>query len=146
MTQGREPGRDDDWGVPTDWQHEQPPPHGGTGQPPGGGFQGPQQQFPPAPPWAPGPPSGWPGGPPRPLRTYMVPAVLSTLLCFLPTGIAAIVYASQVASKQQVGDYAGALAASQKAKTWVIVTVVLGLIVDIIVIASLSSSGSSYYY
>ena len=146
MTQGREPGREDDWGAPTDWQAQ--PPSQGTAQPTGG-FQGPpQQQFQPAPPWTQGwqggpPPGGWHGGPPTP-QTWMVPAVLVTLFCFLPTGIAAIVYASQVTSKQSVGDYAGAVAASEKAKLWVIVSVVLGVIVGIIIVSSVSTTG--YYY
>jgi hypothetical protein len=142
MTQGREPGREDDWGAPTDWQ-TQPPPQGTTQ--PTGGFHGPpQQQFTPAPQWTQG---GWQGGPPSaPPQTWMVPAVLVTLFCFPPTGIAAIVYASQVTSKQSVGDHAGAAAASDKAKLWVIVSVVVGVIVGILVASSISTTGGVYYY
>lgn len=150
MTQGREPGREDDWGAPTDWQAP-PPPQQQTG-PPAGGYQPPpQQQFPPAPQWQGwqgGPPQGgWPGGPPvAPSQTWMVPAVLVTLFCFLPTGIAAIVYAAQVTSKSNVGDFAGAAEASAKAKMWVIISAVLGVILAIIIVSSLSSSGGLYYY
>jgi hypothetical protein len=36
----------------------------------------------------------------------------------MPFGIVSIVYAAQVNSKLAVGDYAGAMDASQKAKTW----------------------------
>ena len=43
-----------------------------------------------------------------PIQTYLVPAILVTLFCFLPTGIAAIVYATQVSSKRDAGDYIGA--------------------------------------
>ena len=149
MTQGREPGREDDWGGPTDWQ-AQPPAQGAT-QPTGGFHGSPQQQFPSAPQWNPGwqggpPPGGWPGGPPvTPPQTWMIPAVLVTLFCFLPTGIAAIVYASQVTSKQNVGDYAGAAAASDKAKLWVIVSVVLGVILGILILSSISTTGGYYY-
>ena len=75
----------------------------------------------------------------------MLPAILVTLFCFLPTGIAAIVFASQVSSKRNVGDYNGALHASKQARLWTIVSLVVGIIViAIVVIASVASnSGSS---
>ena len=57
---------------------------------------------------------------------YMVWAVLVTLFCFLPTGIAAIVFASQVSTKLAAGDYAGAMESSRKAKMWCIVSAVAG--------------------
>jgi hypothetical protein len=60
--------------------------------------------------------------PPAPteyIPNYLVPAILVTLFCCLPFGIAAIVYAAQVDAKLQAGDVAGARDASQKAKTWV---------------------------
>ena len=47
---------------------------------------------------------------------YLAQAILVTLFCCLPLGIPAIVYAAQVNSKLQAGDYEGAVAASQKAK------------------------------
>jgi hypothetical protein len=53
-----------------------------------------------------------------PIPNYLVQSILCTLFCCLPFGIAAIVYASQVNSKQMAGDIAGALASSKKAKTW----------------------------
>ena len=49
---------------------------------------------------------------------YLVWAILATLCCCLPTGIAAIVYAAQVDGKLAAGDYEGALAASNNAKMW----------------------------
>jgi hypothetical protein len=61
------------------------------------------------------------------------------LLCFLPTGIVAIVYASQVSSKIGVGDFQGATKASNSAKTWTIVSVVVGLLVGVIVFAATAS-------
>jgi hypothetical protein len=74
-------------------------------------------------------------GPPR-IQNYLVPAILATLLCFLPTGIAAIVFASQVNSKLSAGDYAGAKKASDNAKLWTIVSVVVGLVLVVLVVAS----------
>jgi interferon-induced transmembrane protein/zinc ribbon protein len=49
---------------------------------------------------------------------YLVFAILATACCCLPAGISAIVYASQVNSKLQTGDLAGAQAASNNAKMW----------------------------
>lgn len=73
---------------------------------------------------------------------YLVWAILVTLLCFLPTGIVAIVYASQVGSKLAVGDVAGAMEASNKAKMWTIISVVIGIIIGIALFAG--SAGNSY--
>jgi Interferon-induced transmembrane protein len=49
---------------------------------------------------------------------YLPQAILTTLFCCLPFGIVAIVYAAQVNTKLQVGDYEGAMQASKSAKTW----------------------------
>jgi hypothetical protein len=53
-------------------------------------------------------------GPPN----HLVWAILATLLCCLPGGIVAIVYAAQVDSKFMAGDVAGAQYASDQAKMW----------------------------
>ena len=60
--------------------------------------------------------------------SYLVPAILVTLLCCLPMGVPAIVYASQVTSRLGRGDIAGAQAASGKARTWCWITFVVGAI------------------
>lgn len=73
------------------------------------------------------------GGAPPP--NYLVWAILSTILCCVPAGIVSIVFATKVNSKWQAGDQAGALKASNNAKTWAIVAAVLGVIVGIISIA-----------
>jgi Interferon-induced transmembrane protein/zinc-ribbon domain len=49
---------------------------------------------------------------------YLVFAIVATVLCCLPAGIPAIVYAAQVNGKLQAGDIAGAQAASKNAKMW----------------------------
>jgi hypothetical protein len=54
---------------------------------------------------------------------YLVFAILVTVFCCLPTGIAAIIYAAQVNNKLQVGDIAGAQQASKNAKMWVLISV-----------------------
>src|SRR5581483_8575187 len=58
---------------------------------------------------------------------YLVFAILATVLCCLPTGIAAIIFAAQVNGKLQAGDIAGAQAASTNAKIWCWVSFGLGL-------------------
>jgi hypothetical protein len=58
---------------------------------------------------------------------YLVFAILATVFCCLPTGIAAIIFAAQVNSKLQAGDIAGAQAASNNAKIWCWVSFGLGL-------------------
>jgi hypothetical protein len=63
-----------------------------------------------------------------------------TLLCFLPTGIAAIVYASQVNTKLSAGDVAGAREASNRARMWTIISAVIGVLLAVIVIAGTAGS------
>jgi uncharacterized membrane protein YvbJ len=52
------------------------------------------------------------------VQNYLVFAILATVLCCLPAGIPAIIYAAQVNGKVQMGDLAGAKAASDNAKMW----------------------------
>jgi hypothetical protein len=74
----------------------------------------------------------------------MVGAILVTLFCFLPTGIAAIVFSSQVSAKTNAGDIAGAAEASRKARLWVIVSLAAGVFAWIIIMAvSLSTSSTT---
>ena len=58
---------------------------------------------------------------------YLVFAILATVLCCLPAGIPAIVYAAQVNGKLQANDLAGAQAASKNAKMWCWIAFGLGL-------------------
>ncbi len=52
------------------------------------------------------------------IQNYLVFAILATVLCCLPAGIPAIVYAAQVNGKLAQGDIAGAQKASDNAKMW----------------------------
>jgi hypothetical protein len=62
--------------------------------------------------------------PPAPYRAvphvpnYLGWAIVVLILCFWPTGIAAVVYASQVDNKLAYGDIPGAMESSRKAKRW----------------------------
>jgi hypothetical protein len=63
---------------------------------------------------------------------YLVFAILVTVLCCLPAGIPAIVYAAQVNGKLQAGDIAGAQAASRNAKMWCWIAFGAGLAVGLV--------------
>jgi hypothetical protein len=63
---------------------------------------------------------------------YLVFAILVTILCCLPAGIPAIVYAAQVNGKLQAGDIAGAQLASKNAKMWCIISAGVGLAVGVL--------------
>ena len=65
---------------------------------------------------------------------YLVWAILTTILCCLPLGIVSLVYSTQVDSKWNLGDYAGAEASSQSARTWAIWSAVVGVAFTVLVI------------
>lgn len=114
---------------------------GGSSTPPPPAPQGGQWGTPPAsgqwgapggqPQWQ-APYGGHPGGQPPP--NYLVWSILTTLLCCLPFGVVSIVFSTQVGSKHAQGDYAGAEAASRKAKTWAIASAVSGIVLTIILV------------
>lgn len=50
------------------------------------------------------------------VRSHLVAAVLVTLFCFAPTGVAAVVYAGNVRTRLALGDIEGARKASAMAR------------------------------
>lgn len=56
--------------------------------------------------------------PQSPPPNYLVFAILTTIFCCQILGIISIVFAAQVNSKWNSGDYQGALNASKNAKLW----------------------------
>lgn len=66
--------------------------------------------------------------PPGTVPNYLVFAILATAFCCLPFGIVSIVFAAQVNSKLALGDYHGAVDASNKAKTWAWVSFGCGMV------------------
>jgi hypothetical protein len=76
--------------------------------------------------------------PQSPPPNYLVWAILTTIFCCLPFGIVSIVFAAQVNSKWQAGDYDGALNASKNAKIWSWVSfgvAIIGFLVYMVLIA-----------
>lgn len=65
------------------------------------------------------------------IPNHLAFAIIVTLVCCLPFGIPAIVYAAQVNGKIRTGDIQGALAASDKAKMWAWLSFWFGLAVTI---------------
>jgi hypothetical protein len=93
------------------------------------------------------PPLGYGGyaqpgaGAPGSVPNYLVQSILVTILCCWPLGIPAIVFAAQVNGKLRQGDYAGALAASQKAKMFCWISFGLGLVaIALGIIANIAGS------
>lgn len=62
---------------------------------------------------------------------YLIFSILVTICCCLPLGIVSIVYASKINSLQRMGDYEGAQDAAKKAKIFMIVGAIVGLIASI---------------
>ncbi|XP_069738040.1 proline-rich transmembrane protein 1, partial [Phaenicophaeus curvirostris] len=86
---------------------------------------------PPAPPcpgrWSPPPPPlGGPGGGRAP-HDYLPIAVLTTLCCFWPTGLVAIVKAVQVRSAVARGDLVSAEIASREARNFSFISLAVGI-------------------
>jgi hypothetical protein len=63
---------------------------------------------------------------PKP-KNWLVESILATIFCCLPFGVAGIVFAAQVNSKYQNGDYAGALQASKEAGRWTRISFFIGI-------------------
>lgn len=110
---------------PADFTAPPPPPTGYA--PPGYGY--------------PGTPAGYGVAMGPPPNNYLVWAILTTVLCCLPAGIVSIVKASQVNGKWSSGDAAGAQEASRQARQWAIISAAVGVVVLIVYVAVLASSG-----
>ena len=121
-----------------DWGSPAPPPAqsdwGGTPAAAGGYQPGSQPIGAQGSSWAAPPPPPFPGGAPSNIPNYLVPAILATLFCCLPAGVVSIIFATQVNGKAAAGDIEGAMNASKNAKTWLFVSVGLGLLSVIFVI------------
>jgi hypothetical protein len=76
------------------------------------------------------------GGAATAVPDYLPWAIAATLLCCMPGGIAAIVYANKANTAKRSGDFAAAQAAAAQAKTWLIVSVVFGLLFTVIAIVA----------
>lgn len=78
-------------------------------------------------------PSGYDPGPVIP--NYLWQSIVVTIFCCWPFGIPAIVFAAKVDGLRSRGDIQGAMEASKNAKTWCLVSLILGLLVFAVVVA-----------
>ena len=67
---------------------------------------------------------------PKP-KSYLALSILATIFCCLPFGIPAIIFSAKVDSCWNSGRYQEAQDASRKAKTWMLVSVILGALIII---------------
>lgn len=79
--------------------------------------------------------------PPQP-DNYLVWAILVTVLCCLPLGVASIIYSVKVGSLYAQGDYNGAVDASQKAKKFAMIGGIGGLVFIIIYVIFMVIAGA----
>lgn len=64
-------------------------------------------------------------------KNYLIESILVTIFCCLPFGIVGIVFASQVNSKFDAGDYEGAIKTSKEAKKWMNLGLISGLVIGL---------------
>ncbi len=107
----------------------EPAPEPARQEPPGPAYPPPQDRQAPAWPAPPARPSRWipPGAGPS-VPSYLLQAVLCTVLLFPVGGIIAIVYGVRVNRRLAVGDWDGASHASRLARTWCWISVAVGFI------------------
>jgi hypothetical protein len=74
------------------------------------------------------------------IPSYMAWAIVTLILCFWPTGIVAVVYASKVGNRLALGDVPGAQEASRKAKLWCWITFGIGVVLAIIAIIGIAAA------
>lgn len=85
--------------------------------------------------------------------TYLIFAILATVLCCLPFGIPAIIYATKIDKAQAIVDFLGAQSAAKKSKMWSIIAAVSCVVIIILYIVfmvvvgfSIADSGMMYNY
>lgn len=84
--------------------------------------------------------------PQTPPPNYLVWAILTTILCCLPLGIVSIVFAAQVNSKWEAGDFAGAQNSSKNAKIWAWVSFAIGAAGIIIYLIAIFALGVTAFW
>lgn len=72
------------------------------------------------------------GGVPECPPSYLAWSIVVCILCCIPFGIVAIIKSCEVNSAWQRGDYDRASRSSRQAQTWIIVSVVTGLITSVL--------------
>ena len=61
-------------------------------------------------------------------ETHLTKAILITIFCCLPFGIASIIHASRVSSSYILGNYEYAMEQSKKANMWANIGIIVGIL------------------
>jgi len=76
--------------------------------------------------------------------SYLAQSITVTLCCCLPLGIVGIVYAAQVDSKWNAGDFVGANLAAANAKKWTLIGFGLGVVLNgLLMLGQLAAIGTA---
>ena len=70
------------------------------------------------------------------VESHLWKAVFSTCFCCLPLGMVAIIYAALVKQALMLADVDGALKASKNANFWGNLSIITGIVLSLIVVAS----------
>ena len=62
------------------------------------------------------------------IKSYLTEAILTTACCCIPFGVVSIVYAAQVSSLLASGNIQAAQAASENARKWATIALIVGLV------------------
>ena len=114
--------------------------------------QQPHQQYYTTPPYQPNPYGPPPYGMRPHIPNYLGWAIAVLILCFWPTGIPAVVFASQVDNRLAMGDIEGARESSRKAKMWCWITFgisvgfwVIALVIFVLMVIVSAGIGGAIY-
>ncbi len=69
------------------------------------------------------------------VTTHLGWAVASAMLCFLPLGLVAVAYAVSAHNAVARGESERAVRQARRAKRWLIATVVVGILLDLFLVA-----------
>jgi hypothetical protein len=78
------------------------------------------------------------------VRDHMVAAVLCTVFCFAPTGVAAVVFAGQARMLRAVGDLAGARRAARMAKRLCLASLAVSLTFLLVIVVGADGYSSTH--
>lgn len=76
---------------------------------------------------------------PDEIPTYLTPAILTTLICFMPIGLRSLWFATRVLEKLEKGEIEAARAASVKARKWAWIAFWVGVVWKILLISTLTA-------
>jgi predicted secreted protein len=83
-----------------------------------------------------------PATPDRAVKTHLGWAVASAMLCFLPLGLVAVFYAVRSHNALAHGEVERAARQARVARRWVITTIVVGVLVDLFLVAAFALLGA----